>query len=142
MWSWFSKHAQAFAALFSALALIGLIYQVYATDQSQRAQSARDIYREFVALTINKPELATFQWNANLPEKDRVAYEAYVEYLLYTSEQVIAVDPEWREPMRVWLKYHMPFLCALERFDGYTPDLQNLIGEIKTAECNENLSSN
>ena len=135
MWNWFSKHAQAFAALFSALALVGVLYQVRASDQAQRAQSARDIYREFIALTINKPELAIFQWNANLSDKDRIAYEAYVEYLLYTSEQVIAVDAEWAGPMRGWLDDHAAFLCALNDLSAYTPDVQNLIGEIKNAEC-------
>lgn len=73
MWNWFSKNAQAFAALFSALAILGVLYQVAAGERAQREQSARDIYREFIALTINKPELATFQWTAALPEKDRVA---------------------------------------------------------------------
>jgi hypothetical protein len=135
MWSWFSKHAQAFAALFSAFAILGVLYQVSAGERAQREQSARDIYREFVALTINKPELATFQWSAGLPEKDRAAYEAYMDYMLYTSEQVIGVDAEWTSPMRNWLENHSAYLCALSDDAAYTPEVRTLIDDIKSEGC-------
>ncbi|MGL4405171.1 MAG: hypothetical protein ACRCT6_05380 [Notoacmeibacter sp.] len=135
MWNWFSKHAQAFGALFSAVALAGILFQVYAADQTQRAQSARDIYREFVALTMNRPELATLIWTPELPEKDKAAYEAYVEYLLYTSEQVISVDKNWAGPMRGWLKDHTAFLCQVVDQSAYTSDVESLINDIKSREC-------
>ena len=135
MWSWFSKHAQAFGALFSAAALFGVLYQVYAADKAQQAQSARDIYREFVALTINKPELVTFEWSATAPDKDRIAYEAYVEYLLYTSEQVIAVSPEWQQTMIGWFENHTAYLCTFTDLGAYTPEVQNLIMGIKAKSC-------
>ena len=135
MWNWFSRNAQALGALFSALALLGVLYQVYASEKIQQAQSARDIYREFVALTINKPELASFQWSPNLPEKDRAAYEAYVEYLLYTSEQVISVDASWRASMQNWLEDHSAFLCGKSDLSGYTPGVEELVLEIKAQEC-------
>jgi hypothetical protein len=135
MWNWFSKHAQAFGALFSALALVGVLYQVSASERAQREQSARDIYREFVALTINKPELATMKWSADLPDKDKASYEAYVEYLLYTSEQVINVDQEWTGPMRGWLEDHVVFLCQLTDTSNYTAEVQTLIDSIKASNC-------
>lgn len=135
MWNWFSKHAQAFGALFSAAALAGILFQVYAADQTQRAQSARDIYREFVALTINKPELATFSWSPELAEKDRAAYEAYVDYLLYTAEQVIAADSNWTKPMHDWLLDHAAYLCAIKDISGYTKEVQSLFDAIRSTEC-------
>ena len=136
MWNWFRKNAQALGALFSAAALFGILFQVYAADKAQRAQSARDIYREFVALTINKPELASFQWNPDAPEKDRIAYEAYVEYLLYTSEQVIAASPEWQATMIGWFENHATYLCTFTELGGYTPQVQMLITDIKAKGCN------
>jgi hypothetical protein len=106
-----------------------------AGERAQREQSARDIYREFVALTINRPELATFQWSAGLPEKDRAAYEAYMDYMLYTSEQVIGVDAEWTSPMRNWLENHSAYLCALSDDAAYTPEVRTLIDDIKAEGC-------
>ena len=135
MWNWFSKHSQAFGALFSAAALLGILFQVYAADKAQRAQSARDIYREFVALTINKPELVSYEWNATAPDKDRIAYEAYVEYLLYTSEQVIAVSPDWQQTMVGWFENQTPYLCTFTDLGAYTPEVQTLITEIKAKGC-------
>ena len=135
MWNWFSKHAQAFGALFSAAALFGILFQVYAADRAQRAQSARDIYREFVALTINKPELVSFEWSADAPDKDRIAYEAYVEYLLYTSEQVIAISPEWQQTMTGWFENHTTYLCTFTDLGAYTPEVQTLITGIKAKGC-------
>jgi hypothetical protein len=135
MWNWINRNGQGLAALFSAFAVLGVVYQVWASDQAQRAQSARDIYREFVALTVNKPELAGFDWVASTDKNQKAAYEAYVEYLLYTSEQVIAADEDWREPMRNWLLDHAAFLCALEDADGYTPAVQALVGEIRNERC-------
>ncbi len=135
MWNWFSKNAQPFAALFSALALVGVLYQVAAGERAQREQSARDIYREFIALTINRPELVSFEWIPEAPEKDRIAYEAYVEYMLYTSEQVISVDAEWQQTMRGWFENHTVYLCTFNELGAYTPAVQALITDVTAGLC-------
>jgi hypothetical protein len=136
---WLTRNGQGIAAVFSALAVLvavaGLFYQAWRADVTQRAQSARDIYREFVALTVNKPDLAVTQWSDDLSAERKAAYEAYVEYLLYTAEQVIASDAGWAGPMQGWLEDHAAFLCARVDLTGYTPAVQDLVTELKAREC-------
>jgi hypothetical protein len=135
VWNWINRNGQALTAFASMLALLGVLYQVHASEQAQRAQSARDIYREFVALTVNRPELALTVWSDTLPPERRAAYEAYVDYLLYASEQVIAVDAEWTGPMGGWLEDHAAFLCARDDMSAYTPAVQALIASVKAGSC-------
>jgi hypothetical protein len=52
----------------AVLALIVVPWQIGAADRTQQAQSARDIYRDFLNLTVQKPEVATTDlcsWNAS-----------------------------------------------------------------------------
>jgi hypothetical protein len=58
----FDRHAngvQAIAAIMTAVialsALIGAKFQIYASAKVQPAQSARDLYREFLQLSVSKP---------------------------------------------------------------------------------------
>jgi hypothetical protein len=145
MLAWLNRYGQGLAALVSAIAvvaaLIGVFWQVRSSEDAQRAQSARDIYREFVALTVNRPDLAVMEWSDSLPADRKAAYEAYVEYLLYTAEQVIGMDADWAEPMRKWLADHGPYLCTISDTTNYTPEVQALIGTTRTDACPGALSS-
>jgi len=65
MWNWLRRNTEPLAALggiataFAALsALVIIPYQVGQADLIQRDQTAREIYREFLNLTVQKPELA------------------------------------------------------------------------------------
>lgn len=101
--------ATAFAAL---TALVVIPYQASVADRIQRDQTAREIYREFLNLTVQKPELATADY-CTLKEPDQIAaYSAYVDYLLYTAEQMIATSPEWRGPMSGYMGAHTDYLCS------------------------------
>jgi hypothetical protein len=137
MWSWINRNGQGLSALFAAFAVAGILYQVHASEQAQRAQSARNIYREFVALTISRPELALTEWSDALPPERKIAYEAYVEYLLYTSEQVIAADEDWSGPMKAWLCDHTAFLASRRILSGYTMEVQRLIKGVNDGGCRD-----
>lgn len=121
MWGWMGRNAeplQGLGALVTALAALAAIViipvQISAADRIQRDQTAREIYREFLNLTVQKPELAEANFCALTDEKTRIAYGAYVEYLLYTAEQMIGSDEGWREPMAEYMADHMPYLCSNE----------------------------
>ena len=65
MIDWLRRNAEplgaigAIATAFAALsALIIIPVQIAETDRIQRDQTAREIYREFLNLTVQKPELA------------------------------------------------------------------------------------
>lgn len=123
--------AGAIATAFAALtALIVIPYQVAQADRIQRDQTAREIYREFLNLTVQKPELANADYCALKDPKDQTAYAAYVEYLLYTAEQMIDTSPDWRAPMASYLGDHMAYICSEGVLDAQSEDIKDLLAEL------------
>lgn len=137
MRNWLTRNAEpleavgAIATAFAALtALVVIPYQVAQADRIQRDQTAREIYREFLSLTVQKPELANADYCAMKDPKEQTAYAAYVEYLLYTSEQMIDTSPDWRAPMASYLEDHMAYLCSEGVWDAQSPDIKDLVAEL------------
>lgn len=137
MRNWLTRNAEplqalgAIATAFAALtALVVIPYQVAQADRIQRDQTAREIYREFLSLTVQKPELATADYCALKDTNQTAAYSAYVEYLLYTSEQMIDTSPEWRGPMASYLQDHMAYLCSEGVWNSQSPDIKDLLAEM------------
>jgi hypothetical protein len=119
--------ATAFAAL---TALVVIPYQVAQADRIQRDQTAREIYREFLNLTVQRPELATANYCALTAPREQTAYAAYVDYLLYAAEQMIDTSPDWRAPMAGYLKDHMAYLCAEGILDAQSPGIADLMADL------------
>lgn len=118
--------ATAFAAL---TALVVIPYQVAEADRIQRDQTAREIYREFLNLTVQKPELATADY-CGLTDPTRIAaYSAYADYLLYTADQMVETSPAWRGTMASYLKSHMSYLCSPE-IRAANDDVEGLIADL------------
>lgn len=137
MKAWLTRNAEALEAVgaiataFAALtALIVIPYQVAQADRIQRDQTAREIYREFLNLTVQKPDLASADYCAMKDTNQITAYAAYVEYLLYTAEQMIDTSPEWRGPMASYLGDHMAYLCSEGIWDAQSPDIKELVAEL------------
>lgn len=136
------KHAGAVQALtamvtvFIALgALAGVKMQIDASERVQREQSARDIYREYLSISINRPEFSRPQYCALIETPQEPAYENYVEYFLYTAEQAVAANPEWEPVFSEGLKAHADYICAVTDWSGYSNDVRNLIGKFKLGNC-------
>ena len=137
MLDWLKRNSEALEALggiataFAALtALIVIPYQVAQSDRIQRDQTAREIYREFLNLTVQKPDLANADYCALQDRAQTTAYTAYVEYLLYTAEQMIDTSPDWRAPMASYLEDHMAYLCSEGIWDAQSPDIKDLVAEL------------
>lgn len=137
MRNWLIRNAEpleALAALATAIAavtaLVVIPYQVAQADRIQRDQTAREIYREFLNLTVQKPELANADFCAIKDPNQTAAYAAYVEYLLYTAEQMIDTSPDWREPMASYLTDHMAYLCSQGVWAAQSSDIQMLVSEL------------
>jgi hypothetical protein len=135
--NWLTRNAEpleavgALATAFAALtALVVIPYQVAQADRIQRDQTAREIYREFLNLTVQKPELANADYCAIKDANQTTAYAAYVEYLIYTAEQMIDTSPDWRAPMASYLGDHMPYLCSQGVWDAQSLDIKDLIAEL------------
>ena len=94
-----SKSIQALGAIVTMLAavfaLIGVKVQIDASARQAREQSARDIYREFLNLSISRPDLADPDLCKIKDDGGTLAYENYLEYALYTAEQLHDASPTW-----------------------------------------------
>ena len=138
MWSWIKANASALeaigvvlTALVALVALVGVKYQVDATAKLQQAQTAREIYREFPAISIQKPELAVADYCEIRNAKQRTAYEHYVEYMLYTAEQVIEMDSDWQAPMSETIRQHSKYICALSDWASYSAPVVRLVNQLR-----------
>ena len=143
MVGWLERHAQAIQAagalVMSVAALAAAIFvplQIQANDRTSRDQAAREIYREFLNISIQRPELAIQDICALTDPVARAAYESYVDYLLYTAEQVMALNPsDWEADITARLRVHTPYLCSFGPADleAITPATAALIGTLTTA---------
>ncbi len=131
---WLERHAAAVQAvatvvtmLVAVAALIGVKVQIDASARVQREQSARDIYREFLNLSVSRPEFARPDYCAIAGSPAEPAYEAYVDYLLYTAEQAIAADPAWRRGFARQLASHRDYICATNDWSDYDDAIIALI---------------
>ncbi len=130
---WLIRHAPMLTAasaiataLAAVIALIVVPWQISQNDRIQRDQTAREIYREFLNLTMQKPELATADYCALENLQQRAAYSAYVDYLLYTAEQMIDTADNWRAPMASYLGDHKAYVCSA----NLGKDMQGLVREL------------
>lgn len=137
---WLERHAQAIQAagalVMSAAAVAAAVFvpwQIGANDRTSREQAAREIYREFLNISIQRPDLATMEYCSPAAPAERAAYEAYVDYLLYTAEQVMDLDPEdWDATIATRLRAHMGYLCTFEAadLDTMTPAVASLVDRL------------
>ena len=138
MLGWLRRNAEplgaigAIATAFAALsALIINPVQIGEADRIQRDQTAREIYREFLNLTVQRPELAKADYCALKDPKERTAYEAYVDYLLYTAEQLTESSPDWRGPMTGYLADHRGFICSKADWGDYSEGVVDLVKGVR-----------
>ncbi len=139
---WFDRHGQALQALAAVMAvlvavaaLVGVKLQIDAATRVQREQSARDIYREFLNLSISKPELADPDYCAIRGGGQDVAYRNYVDYLLYTSEQMLSVSPEWEGALAEHLEPHAAYLCGISDWSDYPDPVRAMIARARPKLC-------
>jgi hypothetical protein len=134
-----SRAIQALSAMLTVVlalaALIGVKMQIDAAERIQRAQSARDIYREFLNLSIGKPEFIAPDYCAMAKSPQAPAYHTYVDYLLYTAEQTLSSDPGWEETIMATLNDHRTYLCTFEDEEEETGDVQTLLASFRASHC-------
>jgi hypothetical protein len=130
---------QAISAVLTVLlalgALIGVKFQIDAAEKLQRAQSARDIYREYLNVSMSKPEFARPDYCNLSKTSQAVGYEQFVEYLLYTAEQTISVDPDWEATFSEAFKDHVSYLCALDDTTSYAEPVAKILSDFQKTGC-------
>ncbi len=142
MKGWLERNAkpiQSFATIatlcVALAALLGVKLQIDASARLQQEQSARDIYREFLNLSISKPEFADPDYCAIRPTPQAGAYENYVEYMLYTGEQLLATSPQWDETMFDHMAAHRDYLCTQSDWSDDSPQIQSMMARFKAKYC-------
>lgn len=77
---WLDKHSQALQALgaiftvvVALIALIGIKLQIDGQEQVQQSQSAHEIYRGFLALSVDNPDLADSKYCITIKGSPREA---------------------------------------------------------------------
>jgi hypothetical protein len=135
----YSKAIQSLAAIITAavavLALVGVKLQVDASYRVQREQSAKEIYRELLNLSISNPDYAAPDYCALKQSPKFAGYESYVDYVLYTAEQVIDMDAGWSSTMEQHLREHAGYLCSAETIDENGPAVDALLQSFRTNNC-------
>lgn len=140
--NWLEKHSkaiQALAAIITAavavLALVSVKLQVDASYRVQREQSAKEIDRELLNISIANPDYATPDYCALKRSAKFAGYESYVDYVLYTAEQVIDMNTGWSATMEQHLQEHADCLCSREESDDNAPAVEALLQSFKNKNC-------
>ncbi|MDZ7906265.1 MAG: hypothetical protein U5N55_11210 [Cypionkella sp.] len=139
LWKWLDDHSHALqglgAGVTAAAALVALViipWQIRAAEQIQLRQAARDMYRGFVQLTLERPAIANADYCALKTADDVTAYESYMEFFLYTAEHNMLVAPDdWRAPLMATMTRHKSFFCAFTEWDWHEDVVQEMIFELR-----------
>lgn len=143
--SWLRQNAdalQALAAIATLLvalgALIGVKVQIDATDRLNKQQSAREIYREYLSLSITNPAFSAPNYCAleTGPPATLNGYSNYLEYTLYTAELMMQADDGWDSTFQGIFDTHTAALCADEIDpDAYDPAILPLLSKYTPTYC-------
>ncbi len=144
MWRWIKSNATGLEALgavttaaVALAALIGVKFQIDANERVQKTQAAKEIYREYLNITIQHPGLSVANYCSIDRAKDRAAYESYVEYLLYTAEQLIEMDNNWEKPMASEISHHTAYICSRSEWQDYAPSVAGLVVSLRAKLCHQ-----
>ena len=142
MTKWLEKNIKAIQALsaiatmvIAAAALIGVKVQIDASTRLQKEQSARDIYREFLNLSIAQPKFAAPDYCAIVGTGEEAGYTNYLDYLLYTSEQVLTAQPDWESTLSGHLLAHKEAICSEQDWSDEAPEVQALVTRFRGKQC-------
>jgi len=142
MMNWLNRHGeglQAIGAILTAIlalvALVGVKVQIDASARQQQAQSARDIYREFLNLSIQNPQYADPDYCRLTAPGAKNGYADFVSYMLYTSEQVLEMDREWQPVVADLIETHGAAVCAIEDLEAYSLAVSSMITRHQADSC-------
>ncbi|MBX9827051.1 MAG: hypothetical protein K2Y27_18930 [Xanthobacteraceae bacterium] len=138
-WQRYGNAAQIASAVLAIAALAGIYFQVQANFRVSRENSAREIYRAYLQMAVQHPQLA-YPENAAvvaaMSRDERARYGWFVSYLLYTCEQILVNFPRdatWRRTCQEQVAYHTPYICSSvvkDEINHYDPAMRGLIEQV------------
>lgn len=140
---WISRHAAfleavsaVVTALIAVIALVAVKFQLDAADALQRAQSARDAYRSHLALAVAHPRYARPDNVCELLNANEAgAYEAFVDHLLYSAEQMLNVEAGWEYTFLTALQDHASYICSSADDLADEESVERLLRQFKLEQC-------
>lgn len=142
IFKWLELHAVAIQAtigimtLFVGLgALAGVKLQLMESERLQKEQSARDIYKDYLSLSLAQSEFANPDYCAIKETPKANSYNYYLEYYLYTNEQLMEARPDWSKVFDASLHNHAHSVCSFEDWSAYSPKVQSVIGAFRAKTC-------
>lgn len=140
---WLSRNAEsveAGAAVITALvavaALVGVKFQLDEADRIQKTQSAREAYRAHLTLAATLPQFSQPTDACGLMASDKAgAYAAFVDQLLYSAEQMLAVSDGWDETFLTQLEAHGAYICYENGPTGETDETKRLLQLFRSERC-------
>jgi hypothetical protein len=142
-WGWLGKNHQSIqasaailAALIAIVTIAGVKWQMDAAARLQKEQSARDIYREYLNVSISRPEFAQPDYCAVSASPQFAAYESYVAYLLYAGEQVLVLGEGWADVMEGEMERHAGYLCSDDyQAADYDLAVAEVVSRVRANQC-------
>ena len=117
-----------------AAAAVGLAFQqLRAIRINQRETTAKNVFREYLKLTIDYPLLAAAKFDKN-SEEERERYKWFVANFLWAAEEILSFakkDVVWRDNLQLHANPHREYFLdpafMKEDFEVYSRDVQLLI---------------
>jgi hypothetical protein len=115
-WQKYGTLAQMAQAAVALLGVVAILFQIIDIRFNNRAASVRQAFLGYTDLAFKNPKFSQFDYDTikTSSRDDRVRYESFVSYFLYSCEEAIAAfagRPEWLASCDYDLKPHLPFLC-------------------------------
>lgn len=128
--------AFAFAALVSAWIGTWLaVKQLRANRNNQRETTSKNIWRDYLKLTIEYPQFTRGGFN-NLTGRERERYKWFVANFLWGVEEILSFvneDSVWRHNLLIQARNHRGYLMDAtfrrEDIHGYSPALRDFVEE-------------
>jgi hypothetical protein len=145
-WQRFGNAAQIASAVVAIFALGAIYWQVQFNFRLSRENTADEIYRAYLKMAVQYPQLAYPEDHAAISamtREEKARYGWFVSYLLYTCEQIMGSfpdDPEWQRACAEQIGYHASYMCTTvmkDEIGNYGAPLRALIEKVAAtaAEC-------
>jgi hypothetical protein len=134
--TWVVPIAPALTSLFAFLAFVVAVTGAYTALKNQRETTSKNIWRDYLKLTIEHPEFTKGGLKKCKGKKERERYKWFVAHFLWGAEEILSFvgkDKVWRHNLLIQAKHHRDYLTdptfQSEDLTGYSPALRELVAE-------------
>jgi hypothetical protein len=135
-----TRLVQIAPAITSVVALFGVgvaCVQLYFNRANQRETTAKAIFRDYLKLAFENPDLAAGNYQSLSLERQQ-KYEWFVGYFLWGAEEILDYakkDKLWKLNLEINAKRHREYFKNNKEFreveiNGYKPNVQALIERV------------